>query len=64
MTEYQYTLLFVFIAYSAALWMCFRIWNRDSLQKTTRGEEPGIPEPDNREQVQSEQLKKREWVMA
>jgi hypothetical protein len=59
MTEYQYTLLFAFIACFVALWMCCRFWYRDSHQKATRREEPDVlPEPDYREQLQSERLKK------
>jgi hypothetical protein len=59
MTEYQYTLLFAFIACFVALWMCCRFWYRDSHQKATSREEPDVlPEPDYREQLQSERLKK------
>jgi hypothetical protein len=59
MTEYQYTALFAFIAYSVTLWMCFHFWYRDSHQKATCREEPDVlPEPDYREQLQSERLKK------
>jgi ribosomal protein L3 len=59
MTEYQCTVLFAFTAYSVALWMCSHFWYRDSHQKATCREEADVlPEPDCREQLQSERLKK------
>jgi hypothetical protein len=58
MTEYQYTILFAFIACSVALWMCCRFYYRDSSREANRKEVPDVPEPDGWEQVQTERLKK------
>jgi hypothetical protein len=57
-TEYQYTILFAFIACSVALWMCCRFLYSDSPQKANHMEEPDVPEPDCQVQAQAERLKK------